>query len=151
MNDVLAQAQNGAKSLRKSERIRADSWLTINGEKIPIYDMSDKNLLGSIKGMLSTLPHKFVIEWDDTMGLLSTATGSTYSKEEKLEAYRIWINANWFKYIPEIVFMMAEEAYDRGLDVRIGESRYAAETEKYVKSLIELDPASAKTETQIKI
>jgi len=153
LNDMLAQAQKGAKSPRKSERIRIDSWLTINGEKIPIHDMSDKNLLGSIKGILSTLPSRFLLEWADTMGLLGDATGARFSKEEKLDAYQVWLSANWFKYIPNTVFTMIEEAYDRDLDVRIGESRYAEGTEKFIKSLIELDLdlAQAKTDTQIKI
>ena len=151
LNDMLAQAQKGAKSPRNSERIRTDSWLTINGEEIPIYDMSDKNLTGSIKGVLGVLPSRFLIEWDDTMGLLGDATGSRFSKAEKLDAYQVWLNANWFKHIPGTVLTMLEEAYDRELNVRVGESRYAEETEKFMRALIESDVARAKTDTQIKI
>lgn len=151
LNDLLSKAQNGALSPRKSDQIRDDSWLTIDGQKVPIHAMSDKNLLGSIKGILSTLPAKFILEWNDTMGLLGAASGTKYSKEEKLEGYRVWLGANWFKYIPDTVLMMAEEGYDRDLDLRIGESRYAEETEKFVKRIIEAEYAQAETETQIKI
>jgi hypothetical protein len=151
LNDMLAQAQKGAKSPRNSERIRTDSWLIINGEEIPIYDMSDKNLLGSIKGVLSSLPSRFLIEWDDTMGLLGDATGNKFSKAEKMDSYRAWLGANWFKHIPRMILTMLEEAYDRELNIRIGESKYAEETEKFMKSLLESDVARAKTDTQIKI
>lgn len=151
LNDMLSNAQKGAHSPRKSERVRADSWLTIDGKDVPIHDMSDKNLLGAIKGILSTLPPKFLIEWDDTMGLLGAATGARYSKEEKLEGYRVWLGANWFKYIPEIVLTMVEEAYDRELDIRVGESRYSDETEKLIRYVIESELEKAKTDTQIQI
>jgi hypothetical protein len=63
----------------------------------------------------------------------------------------VWINANWFKYVPDVILAMVEEAYDRELEARIGESKYAEETEKFIKSLIELDAARAKTDTQIKV
>jgi hypothetical protein len=151
LNDLLVIAQRGAHSPRKSERIRRDSWLTINNEKIPIYDMSDKNLLGSIKGLLSTLPSKFLIEWNDTLGRLAALSGTEYTEEQKAEAYNDWLALNWFKYVPDTVISMAEEADDRSLPLELGESIYAKKTTKFLEAFINAKIADAKTDTQIKI
>jgi len=144
LNDMLSEAQKGALSPRKSSRIRGEVWLTIYNEDLPICEMSDKNLLGSIKGMLSTLPARFILVWESAMG-------KDYYEDDKMVAYQDWLSLNWFKHLPEEVMIMAEEADDRGLSLNIGESAYDKETEKFIKSIIDSAFIDAKTDSQIKI
>lgn len=150
LNDLLARAQKGTRTPRNSERIRTGEWLTIDGEGVPVYDMSDANLLGSIKGVLSTLPTRFLMEWNDTLKKLSIAADQSITEEQILEAYRDWLNMQWHKYVPEMVITMAEEAADRGLPFKLGEGIYAQKTAEFLRDLLGDKVAEAKTDAQIK-